>query len=185
MQWGQMEILAFGDVSKRWVVHRNNSNYFATPGLHLRLTEGELVVHVLCISIHEFKAWLPGEQEPDVVCLTYNLAVSRAFGMGVRYQKKPWKIIGSVSKIFTSILNHFVVGTPLRSHERFHITAEGKRLRPPPLDIAIDVPDSLTKVEDEDDENDGDADSHLRENTLHQSDIDGMRCCYYLLIGLA
>jgi hypothetical protein len=67
MQWGQMEILAFGDVSKRWVIVWNNSNYFATPGLHLRLTEGEIFVHVLFVSENEFKAWLRGEQEPDVV----------------------------------------------------------------------------------------------------------------------
>jgi hypothetical protein len=156
MQWGQIEILAFGDVRKRWIISRNNSNYFATPGLHLRLTEGELVVHVLCLSKHEFKAWLPGEEEPDVVYCTYLRAICGAFGLTL-IAKKPWKKIGNTAKVFKSILNHFVVGTPLRSHERFHISAEGERLRPPPIDNAManDVPDKPNDDDDEDDDEDG------------------------------
>jgi hypothetical protein len=176
MRWGQIEILAFGDASKRWVIYWTRGlSYFATPGLHLRLTEGEFVVHVLIVSENEFKAWLPAEQEPDVVYPTYGLAVSAAFGLGV--EKKPWKKIGSVSRVFVSILNHFAVGTPQRTKESFYITAEGERLRPPPISkkIAIDVPNSRNKRTKTGDD---DVDSYFVENDLHQPDIEGIRCFY-------
>jgi hypothetical protein len=168
MQWGKIEILAFGDADKQWTVHSMGfpmSNYFATPGLHLRLTEDESVVHILCGVENEFKAWLPVEQEPDIVYSSYGRAVTGVFGFAV-YTKKPSKNIGFPSKIFTSILNHFVVGTPRRTNERFHITAEGERLRAPPIYNAMenDVSGSKKKrtkfVNDDYDDNGNDENDH-------------------------
>jgi hypothetical protein len=175
MQWGQMEILAFGDVRKRWIIN-HSGKIFATPGLHLRLTEGEFVVHVLCVSENEFKAWFPGEQEPDVVYPTYGLAVCGAFGLGVNNVKR----IGFVYWVFTSILNHFVVGTPRKSNERFHITANREGLTPPPIDNAManDVPDSKKKRAAEiDDGNfeydlDGNGQDSFQVNELQQRQVD-------------
>jgi hypothetical protein len=147
VSWGLIEILAFGDVSKRWIISSkgvNSTKYFATPGLFLRLIEGGFVAYLLCISEREYKAWLPGSAVPEASQLTYADALSAACGYSGfdNKVKKSWKALGFFKPVFCSRLNHFVVGTPLNTTEKFDITKEGQRLMPPPMQMseAINIP---------------------------------------------
>jgi hypothetical protein len=145
VQWGLIEILAFGDVDERWIMHTSSKeSFFATPGLHLRLTERKAVVHVLCVSECEFVAWIP-EQEAQMG-QSYCEAICRAlFGVSPTDRKSPLPTMARPELVFTSILNHFVVGTPQRTRERYSISVEGERLRAPPLDSAFVGPSETEK----------------------------------------
>jgi hypothetical protein len=127
------------------VIRFNDSYYFATPGLFLRLSEGRVAVYVRFITKDKVKAWLVGQQEPEICFPTYGVAVSRVLGDSTSGPSR--KYISSTMFVFTSIMNHFIVGTPLVTSDKFVITAEGERLRPPVTKSAA------SQVYESDDEN--------------------------------
>jgi hypothetical protein len=152
MRWGKLEILEFGNPKERWKPSKN-SRCHVTAGLVLRLTENAAVVYVLCVSNDEYLAWLPGQINEEIYP-SYTRAIYGAFGFS-RGSKKDWEMIGNVSNVFTPILDHFIVGTSLTTKEKFHITAEGQRLRPAPLEKP--VAEKRAKIHDvvNDDNDDG------------------------------
>jgi hypothetical protein len=131
VSWGQIEILAYGNEKEPWIVGSNTC--YATPGLLLRLTEGAAVAYVLCVSKSEYMAWIAGGANREEIYPSYTEAIRGAFGEW-RESGMPWKKIGNPEFVFTSILSHFVVGTPLTTNETFHITAEGERLCASPVE---------------------------------------------------
>jgi hypothetical protein len=136
MPWGIMEILAFGNVSGRWVVESRRSgrdyhtsqgrDYYATPGLLLRLTTHALVLQVRCVAERMYKVWMAEEREPNIIYSSFREAMSSVVGSN-------WKN----RMVFSSILNHFIVGTPLTTKERFIISPKASRLYPPMEKIVI------------------------------------------------
>jgi hypothetical protein len=89
------------------------------------LTEGTLVVHVVCVSENEFKAWLSGEVEPSACYPTFEQAVYVACQSQSESRKRK---LGQRARVFTPIMNHFLVGEPLSTNERCSLSEEGERL---------------------------------------------------------